>query len=240
MGAIYLVRHGQASFGARDYDQLSAIGTVQSQMLGHWLRQTDAKADRLFCGTLRRHHQTAQACLAAWQDQPTLAIDQNPAFDEFNHQEILIRAHPQFAEAGYLEGFLRQKSDHPAGAPNDSRRAFQKVFSNSVSRWVSGRHDHEYLESWPAFRNRCVAGLRQIRDLQTDNDVWIFTSGGPIAAMVGHVLGADDARILDLNWSILNSSITALVPARKRFLLHQFNSIAHLALARRSDLVTYR
>ena len=33
MAAIYLVRHGQASFGAVDYDQLSARGEQQAQLL---------------------------------------------------------------------------------------------------------------------------------------------------------------------------------------------------------------
>jgi broad specificity phosphatase PhoE len=38
MGTLYLVRHGQASFGADDYDQLSALGRRQSVRLGEYLR----------------------------------------------------------------------------------------------------------------------------------------------------------------------------------------------------------
>ena len=34
MSNIYLVRHGQASFGAADYDQLSELGLRQSALLG--------------------------------------------------------------------------------------------------------------------------------------------------------------------------------------------------------------
>ena len=37
MGTIYLVRHGQASFGSDDYDQLSPLGEEQSWHLGQWL-----------------------------------------------------------------------------------------------------------------------------------------------------------------------------------------------------------
>jgi broad specificity phosphatase PhoE len=37
MGTLYLVRHGQASFGADDYDQLSELGRRQSVRLGEYL-----------------------------------------------------------------------------------------------------------------------------------------------------------------------------------------------------------
>ena len=36
MGMLYLVRHGQASFGAADYDQLSELGARQCEALGRW------------------------------------------------------------------------------------------------------------------------------------------------------------------------------------------------------------
>jgi len=34
MGTLYLVRHGQASYGAADYDQLSPRGALQARRLG--------------------------------------------------------------------------------------------------------------------------------------------------------------------------------------------------------------
>ena len=30
MGVVYLIRHGQASFGAADYDQLSELGKLHA------------------------------------------------------------------------------------------------------------------------------------------------------------------------------------------------------------------
>ncbi len=41
MGTLYLVRHGQASFGADDYDQLSARGMEQAERLGQYWRERD-------------------------------------------------------------------------------------------------------------------------------------------------------------------------------------------------------
>mgnify|MGYP006207489193 FL=1 len=58
MGTLYLVRHGQASFGADDYDQLSERGQAQSQRLGAYWRERGLRFDAVYTGTLRRHAQT--------------------------------------------------------------------------------------------------------------------------------------------------------------------------------------
>jgi broad specificity phosphatase PhoE len=59
MGTLYLVRHGQASFGADDYDQLSPLGRQQAVRLGEYWRGSRARRfDAVLTGTLRRHTQT--------------------------------------------------------------------------------------------------------------------------------------------------------------------------------------
>ena len=59
---IILIRHGQANTGAKDeesYDKLSATGHQQSAWLGDYLRAQDSAFDRVICGNLRRHQETA-------------------------------------------------------------------------------------------------------------------------------------------------------------------------------------
>ena len=58
MGTLYLVRHGQASFGADDYDQLSALGQRQSERLGRYWAERGLRFDAVLTGTLKRHTQT--------------------------------------------------------------------------------------------------------------------------------------------------------------------------------------
>ncbi|MGZ7244367.1 histidine phosphatase family protein, partial [Streptococcus pyogenes] len=58
MGNLYLVRHGQASFGAADYDQLSELGHQQCRHLGAYWRECGQHFDAVFTGTLRRHAQS--------------------------------------------------------------------------------------------------------------------------------------------------------------------------------------
>ena len=63
MSSIHLVRHGQASFGAADYDLLSERGERQARVLGLALASTMPRVGQVVCGDMRRHRQTAEACL---------------------------------------------------------------------------------------------------------------------------------------------------------------------------------
>jgi broad specificity phosphatase PhoE len=73
MPAIYLIRHGQASFGKADYDQLSERGIQQAQLLGKFWRSC-ASVDRLYLGDLLRHSQTAEHFLGGYKasEVPTI------------------------------------------------------------------------------------------------------------------------------------------------------------------------
>ena len=46
MGQLILVRHGQASFGAEDYDQLSDLGKRQGYRLGEYWREASHSTER--------------------------------------------------------------------------------------------------------------------------------------------------------------------------------------------------
>lgn len=58
MGSIYLIRHGQASFGADDYDVLSPTGIRQAEILGRHLAELGISFDRCLAGDLRRQQHT--------------------------------------------------------------------------------------------------------------------------------------------------------------------------------------
>lgn len=234
MSQLYLVRHGQASFGSRDYDQLSPVGITQSELLGQWLAASGLRPARVMHGSMKRQRQTAEACLSAWlrDDRNNVPLIEDQAFDEFDHKEVLLRAHPEFGEPGWLERFLQEQPD--------GRRAFQKVFAESVDRWISGKYATDYRETWPSFRTRCMAGLVRAAEMEPTNDIWIFTSGGPIAAITQAVLGIPDDKVMEIQWSVLNGSISQFAHRQGRTRLKQFNSVAHLTLPGRHDLHTYR
>src|SRR5271166_5050005 len=96
-----------------------------------------------------------------------------------------------------------------------------------MERWISGRHDSDYEETWGSFPSRCVAGLEAaINGRKPSRDLSVFTSGGPIAAICQHV-----AKAIELNWSILNTSLTSLTilaNGRRGLRLASFHTAAHL------------
>ena len=119
------------------------------------------------------------------------------------------------------------------------QRKFQELFLASVERWISGRYDSDYAETWGSFRSRCVAGLEAaVNGGEPSGE--IFTSGGPIAAICQHVLGLSDAKAVEMNWSILNTSLTVLFNGRKGLRLASFNTVAHLEVSGDVGLITYR
>ena len=60
MGRLHLIRHGQASFGAENYDSLSDLGRQQAKILGKSLARHDRVFNEMYQGTLQRQTKTAR------------------------------------------------------------------------------------------------------------------------------------------------------------------------------------
>jgi broad specificity phosphatase PhoE len=89
---VLLIRHGQASFGAEDYDRLSATGEEQSRLLGAWLAAAGTPPDLVAMGPRLRHRSTTELCLeAAGIDAQPLILN---GLDELDHHEVLARYRP--------------------------------------------------------------------------------------------------------------------------------------------------
>lgn len=233
MGQIVLVRHGQASFGARDYDQLSELGAEQSRRLGAWMAEHGWRFDRVVTGRLRRHRQTAEACCAALPAPPAEHWQADAGFDEYDHEDVLRCSRPEFSQPGAIRAHLE--------AAEDPQRAFRQVFDAAMRRWMGGAHDGDYRESWPAFRARCVGALAALaQDAAPEDNIVVFTSGGAIATVVQDLLGLPDEKVAVLTWSLVNSSATKLLHRRGRLTLSTLNGHAHLERAGQAQFITYR
>ena len=243
MGQILLVRHGQASFGSNNYDQLSSHGQAQAGMLGQWFAQRGQKFDLVVTGSMARHRQTAQACMAELGNAPLPADWHTDAgFNEYDHDEILHRHWPQFAEPGEVRRFLAET--------DNGNRVFQQIFQDAMARWMDGQHDAEYREPWPVFRQRCVSALRRLSEAATaSRTIVVFTSGGTIATLCQHVLRMPDPQVFELNWTLVNSAVTKLYcrsSARADaggaidLSLGYLNNYTHLEVLGKHDAVTYR
>lgn len=230
MGAIYLIRHGQASFGSANYDELSAMGIEQSRMLGDTLKARVAKVDAAFCGTQRRHRQTAEACLGAYGYHT--APEETADLNEYDSDEIVVRYEPRYADRETMFAALSKTGN--------MRRAFQEMFAQAVARWVGGRHDGEYTEPWPTFRARCIRALDSVvQALGGSKTALVFTSGGPISAISQALLHIPDAHAFEINWTLVNCGVTKLVYSERGKYLLTLNEHGHFE-GERKGLISYR
>lgn len=230
MGAIYLIRHGQASFAADDYDDLSPLGREQGRVLGAALAARKVQAKYFVCGGMRRHAQTAAECLAALGLEPSWEVD--PGWDEYDHNEVLAGLDARYVRQSALAADMQQHAN--------PRRAFQAIFERAMERWVDVAYHHEYRESWPAFCARVEGALeRTAAKLGKSENAMVFTSGGAISVVCRKLLALADARTLMLSASLANASVTKLLIGARGITLSTLNEHAHFE-GDDSRLISYR
>ena len=94
MGNLFLVRHGQASFGADDYDQLSELGQRQSRRLGAYFRERGLTFEAVITGSLKRHRQTWEGIQEGLQDKQPQALVW-PGLNEYDSEAVIRCVHPE-------------------------------------------------------------------------------------------------------------------------------------------------
>ncbi|GLZ37815.1 histidine phosphatase family protein [Actinokineospora sp. NBRC 105648] len=212
MSVVYLIRHGQASFGAADYDVLSPTGHRQAEVLGEELRSRGVDPAQAWSGTLARQRDTARIALeAAGVDLP---CQTDPRWNEYDHLG-LVQHHLAAA-----------RTTGPA-----SPREFQAVLDAALHSWVNGG---PAAGSFADFEAGAWAALAE-----TEGTAVVFTSGGVIAALCSRLLGLPGAAVVALNRVVVNAAITKVVTGRSGATLVSFNEHGHFEGPNR-DLLTYR
>lgn len=229
MATLYLIRHGQASFGKADYDQLSETGWEQSRVLGCWLAPRVSPA-AIYSGDMRRHQETVAGIVKGYS-QPLPDSQQVAGFNEFDHATVIEALKPEWADRAVM---VKELSAHDKPA-----RAFQLTFGEAIRRWVSGDFDADYTESWTLFKQRVLAAFDQVVACSGGEDILVVSSGGPVSVIVQTLLGIDDRRALGLNEVIANTSVTRVLFSSERRSLAVFNGYDHLE-AESPSLVTFR
>lgn len=236
MGSIYLIRHGQASFGADDYDVLSPIGVRQAEVLGQHLLDLGVSFDRCVSGDLRRQQHTARAALEQYANAgltpPT--IEQDAAFNEFDADNVIRHLLPELLpQEPQALHILRN------GAQN--RAEFQRLFALLIQRWVNGDYASTDAPTWPGFVSQVAGGLQRLLQLaQSKDNIAVFTSGGTITALLHLITGVTAEKAFELNWQIVNTSLSRLKFRGSDVALASFNSHAHLELLKAPELITFR
>ena len=231
MGVLMLVRHGQASFGATDYDVLSPCGVRQSRRVAEILSGYGVAPTTLIHGGMRRQRETAeQMMLGARSWELPLEVDER--WRELDHLAVM-EAYPTLTD--------EERTQLRRGAMD--LRGFHDLYTSATARWSSGAHDSDYPESFTDFLRRVRDAIghagRQSGERRT---AVVVTSGGTIAAACAMLTQVgEEPRKLAASWTrlnavIVNASITRIVIGASGARLLTFNE--HAALER--ELVTYR
>ncbi len=224
MSSVHLVRHGQASFGADDYDRLSDLGWQQSRRLGEYWRERGQVFDQVIVGTLRRHDETWRG-IAQGLGLPEnrLPIIRTPSLNEYDSAAVIATVHP-----GPLP-----KADTP-----ELYRHHFRLLRQGLQGWMEGRAQPQGMPSYAEFKAGIAQVLSDISARQPGK-VLVVSSGGPIATTVGHVLGTPAATTIELNFHIRNSAVSELIYNPKGHRLISYNTLYHLDGEAHRDWVTF-
>lgn len=240
MSTLLMVRHGQASFGEIDYDKLSEMGVTQSALLGdYWLRRQQ-RFDALFTGAQKRQIDTLLVIREAYRkagwDLPEPVVKE--AFNEYDATGMLANFLPiLLKERPDLEETVNRAMDRQ-GESKVRRRAFQDILTIVMNRWIAGEIDPASVESWERFTHRVNRGVEEIvAEYPKGKTVAVFTSGGPISAVMQYSLETSDRIALGLGWVVKNASINEFKYRGDRFSMTGFNMTPHFD---DDSYVTYR
>ena len=222
MSRILLVRHGQASWGKRDYDVLSDLGTRQAEIAGEALRDRGVRPDLVVVGGLRRQQLTARSLIdaAGWEIAPEI----DAGWDEYDHTAIITGHKPAYRSMTVMKADLA-RTFRPY-------RAFMLMFEKAMVRWAEGEHDEDYPETFAAFCHRVEEAFERVMTRLGPNDTAVVcSSAGAITWALTTVLDGDPYLWGRLQRVMMNASISTVTVETAGPLLLTFNEHSHLEAA---------
>jgi broad specificity phosphatase PhoE len=222
MGNIYLVRHGQASLGAENYDHLSPLGMKQTKLLGEYFKECETVFEATYVGTLIRQQQTLHQILMG-MEQTELESSSVSALNEYDSQALIETVH-----SGPL----------PNPSSEQGYKHFFTLLRTALKAWMQGITLPKGMPSFREFAHHLELTMQRIQSAHTGN-VLVVSSGGPIATVLSSLLQSSDEARIEMNLRLRNSSISQLYFTPKRISALSFNSVEHLAKPLYKDWITY-
>ncbi len=121
MGTLYLVPHGQASFGADDDDVLSPLGHQQAKRLGEYFKAKGIMFDAALTGTLTRQTSTFAGIFEGMETKLDALVW--PGLNEYDSHAVIATVH-----AGKLE---------KPTTPEQYRQHF-RLLKSGLTQWMNG------------------------------------------------------------------------------------------------------
>jgi broad specificity phosphatase PhoE len=228
MSRLLLVRHGQASAGSDDYDQLSERGYEQARTLGAQWAAEGVMPNSVYVGPRKRHRQTAETLAAqlpeGWPEPVFL-----DGWDEHNAFAVVMHSVPILAEA---DAWVAELSEEMHSGGPEALRAYLRLYRHVTRLWVREEleHDLDGFEPWRHFRERVERSIdRILAEEGRGKTVAVFTSSGPVSIGAGRALGLDDVAMMELSWMVQNISVTEILYSGDAFSLKSFNALPCLS-----------
>ena len=225
MAEIFLIRHGQASFGQLNYDALSDLGHRQTKVCGDYLFEHVFKPDdkiMFVSGALTRQRETMENILSKTHQNYEYSVLNN--FNEFDHDNVLEVA---FKHYGSRDAFMTELAKQP-----DPKKHFHKLYVQAVNQWMNNPDDPSYSERFTDFNKRVEAGFKEVIDSCDSGEKIVLTSSaGPISLCLQQCLGLNGQSAFALNDVMSNASITRLLFNENKISLSYFNASQYLTSA---------
>ncbi|MDF1855375.1 histidine phosphatase family protein [Pseudooceanicola sp.] len=221
MSSLFLVRHGQASFGAADYDVLSPTGHKQAEAVGRALAAQGVKPAAFIMGDMRRHRETMAGILKG-----------------MGLSEVEPEVHPGLNE--YDFGALNAAKLRAAGldpATPIDRRTYFRTLRDVVQEWHRDEIPNPY-ETYGAFRDRVEAARKFIMRDGVET-VLAVSSGGAIGQMIARALDAPPITQVKLQLQMKNCAVNRFVYSTRNMYLHGFNETPHIDASNEANMLTY-
>lgn len=227
MSRLLIVRHGQASAGTGDYDQLSERGYRQARLLGEQWAAEGLVPDGALIGPRKRHRQTAETVAEQGDGWPETALLEG--WDEHEAFAVVMHSIPVLSER---DPWVRERAEISAsGGDGDALRAYFDLYKHITRLWVREELDLDGapFEPWPEFRRRVSVALERLVESQgRGKTIAVFTSSGPVGVAAGHSLGLGDERMMELSWIVQNISVTEIVYDDDTLTLKSFNALPRM------------
>lgn len=223
MATLFIVRHGQASFGDAHYDRLSTLGRQQSRWLGEYFAERGIAFCHVVAGELARQRDTAIEILAGMggaSDQ----VNTHLGLNEYDGEAVYA------AHTGRGDQHLHQKADY---------KDYWRTFRAAYEAWVDDRFP-DIEESWSGFGERVRQALEHACEgTSREEAILVVTSGGVIGRVVSELLGCAPRTAIELNFQFRNTAFCEVIVGSNARRLLSYNSIPHLDRPGRREAITH-
>ncbi len=217
---LYLIRHGQASFGEKDYDNLSKKGIKQSIMLGKKLLKQKISFEITIIGPLKRHKQTFERINEGYGG----SLNEPVIIKEFAENQLMDIA--QYFIPKMLNTDKNLKEIFNSVPFWKRKRKFLEYFNIIAKQWIHNELDlsHKGFESYDSFRQRVSKAVEKVSSIMKKNsNTMVVSSGGAITGVYAECHPLTVEEIMDLNFKIKNASLTLFKKENETFTLESFN-----------------